>query len=100
MLRFLLTAALAVFATPGVAQSEKEVSCGYQAEVARAIQQARLDRVRERKVEEKILAGTPTWPDNYNRAIPLMVPWVYELPMKQVRDHDLGDAWNELCLKQ
>ena len=79
--------------------ASKAESCGYQAQVAGAIQQARLDRVRERKVEAHVKAAA-TWPENYNTAIPLMVPWVYQMKMRDVRKQDLAAAWKELCLQQ
>lgn len=88
------------FAAPVWAQSaDKKTSCGYQAEVVAAIQQARLDRVRERKVQAHVLEKA-TWPENYNTAIPLLTPWVYEMKMRDVRDNDLAAAWTELCLQQ
>lgn len=96
-----MAAALAtVTVAPGLAQSEdKKTSCGYQAQVVAAIQQARLDRVRERKVQERVMENA-TWPENYNTAIPLLTPWVYEMKMRDVRNNDLGAAWTELCLQQ
>lgn len=100
MRRFVFVAALAVSAAPALGQTEKETSCGYQAQVVIAIQQARLDNVRERNVKRTVLDTNPTWPDNYNAAIPLIAPWVYELPMDQVRDNNLGEVWNEMCLQQ
>lgn len=100
MMRLPLAALIAVMAGPVAAEAEKEESCGYQAKVVQAIQQARLDRVKERRVEKTILDSNPGWPENYNAAIPLITPWVYELPMKQVRNNDLGDVWIELCLQQ
>lgn len=89
---------LALLAAPALAQDSKEVSCGYQAQVVAAIQQARLDRVRERDVPETIAASNPTWPENYNAAIPLITPWVYEKRMRVVRQNDLSEAWKEVCL--
>ena len=100
MLRFTLTCALALTALPATAQSEKETSCKYQADVVAAVRQARLDRVRERKVQETVLAANPAWPENFNAAIPLVTPWVYEMARKDVRDNDLAELWNELCLAQ
>jgi hypothetical protein len=79
--------------------AEKVESCGHQAMVVAAIQQARLDRVKERKVQEHLLANA-TWPEQYNTAIPLLTPWVYEMKMREVRKKDLGAAWTELCLQQ
>ncbi|MFK7835372.1 MAG: hypothetical protein AB8B60_04065 [Sulfitobacter sp.] len=81
------------------ASSDKAVSCGHQAEVVAAIQQARLDRVKERKVQAHVMENA-TWPDNFNTAIPLLTPWVYEMKMRDVREADLAAAWTELCLAQ
>lgn len=109
MTRFALILATAAFAGPAFAQEneaqdqgvpDKQVTCGYQAEVVSAIQQARLDRVPERGVQEHILAQSPTWPEKYNNAIPLITPWVYEQKRKVIRNEDLGAAWRGLCLQQ
>lgn len=100
MLRFVLAGTLVLTALPAAAQSEKEVSCGYQAEVVAAVRQARLDRVREAKVQETVLAGDPAWPANFNNAIPLVTPWIYEMPRKDVRDNDLAKVWKDACLGQ
>lgn len=98
MLRIAIVAAL--LATPVAAQDTKEKSCKYQADVVAAIQQARLDRVKERDVVQAVADSGPTWPENYNAAIPLITPWVYEQKMRDVRNKDLGAAWLELCLQQ
>ncbi|KIC42178.1 hypothetical protein RA27_01920 [Ruegeria sp. ANG-R] len=98
MLRIAIVAAL--FATPVVAQETKEQSCKYQADVVAAIQKARLDRVKERDVAQAVADSGPTWPENYNAAIPLIAPWVYEQKMRDVRKKDLGAAWLELCMQQ
>lgn len=83
-----------------VAEDSKEQSCAYQAQVVTAIQEARKDRVRERDVAQTIADSAPEWPENYSNAIPLIAPWVYEQPMKVIRNEDLGAAWLELCLQQ
>lgn len=93
-----LAIALSLLAAPAWAADSKEASCGYQAQVVAAIQKARLDRVKERDVPEAIAASNPTWPENYNAAIPLITPWVYEKKMREVRENDLSNAWNEVCL--
>jgi hypothetical protein len=98
MLRIAIAAAL--LATPLAAAETKEQSCRYQADVVAAIQQARLDKVKERDVVEAVAETSPTWPENYNAAIPLITPWVYEQKMRDVRKKDLGAAWLELCLQQ
>lgn len=99
IMRSILAAALVVSAGTAQAASKKETDCGHQAAVVAAIQQAKLDRVSERKVPAH-LAEIATWPDNYNGAIPLMTPWVYEMKMRDVKKQDLSAAWNEMCLKQ
>lgn len=98
MLRIAIVTAL--LATPVVAQESKEQSCKYQADVVAAIQKARLDRVKERDVPQAVADSGPTWPENYNAAVPLITPWVYEQKMRDVRKKDLGEAWLELCLQQ
>ena len=97
-----LSAALlsAVLAAPVLAADTPEESCGYQADVVSAIQQARRDRVKERELSETLIAAEPEWPDNYNAAIPLIAPWIYEQKMKVIRNEDLGAVWNERCLDQ
>ncbi|WP_299368346.1 hypothetical protein [uncultured Tateyamaria sp.] len=99
MTRFALFAALTLMAAPAAAQDKAE-SCGYQADVVAAVQQARLDRVPEREVQDHILATSPAWPEQYNNAIPLIAPWVYEQKRKVIRNESLADAWTELCLQQ
>lgn len=98
MLRIALAAVL--LAAPAYAADSKQQSCQYQADVVKAIQQARLDKVKERDVPGAVAAGNPTWPENYNAAIPLITPWVYQQKMRDVRNKDLGQAWMELCVKQ
>jgi len=98
MLRFSLACALAMAGNPAFAASDKEVSCGHQADVVAAISQARLDGVKERQVEKTILSGDPDWPENYNEAIPALVPWVYQMDMTLVRENDLSALLYQQCL--
>lgn len=100
MLRQTIAAALVIIAMPASSETEKEISCGYQSDVVTAIQQARLDKVKERSVEKAVLDTNPEWPAKFNKTIPLIAPWVYELPIKQVRENDLGDVWNESCMNK
>ena len=97
-----LSAALlsAVIAAPVMAAVTAEESCGYQADVVAAIQQARLDRVKERNLAETLAAAEPAWPENFNATIPLIAPWIYEQKMKVIRKEDLGAVWKERCLEQ
>ena len=100
MIRFAIAAALTLTAAPALAQETKEESCALQAQVVAAIQQARLDRVKERDVQTHILAQDPTWPEKFNNAIPLIAPWVYEQKRRTIRNESLSDVWSELCLQQ
>ncbi|MEM9968080.1 MAG: hypothetical protein AAF755_08280 [Pseudomonadota bacterium] len=97
---FLAVAAGFIFGgvTPSAAQSAKETDCRYQARVVAAVQEARLDRVRERSVAAHV-AKNASWPEKYNAVIPLITPWVYETRMRDIRNKDLADAWLELCLQ-
>ncbi len=102
MIRFiaLLVAGLLALPVDAVAQNDKAQSCEYQSQVVAAIQAARLDRVRERDVAQAIADSDPDWPESYNNAIPLIAPWIYEQPMKIIRNEDLPAAWLEQCLQQ
>ena len=95
-----LALSLAVGSATGAAAQEgaKEEYCGQTASVVGAIQQARLDRVKERDVRDTILASDPAWPDNYDNAIVQLTPWVYEQKMRDVRKNDLGAVWSEVCI--
>lgn len=92
-------AAAALGGPVGAQTAQKIADCGHQAEVVKAIQQARLDRVAERQVQAHVLENA-TWPENFNTAIPLLTPWVYEMRMRDLRTQDLAEAWTELCLQQ
>ncbi|WP_299632059.1 hypothetical protein [uncultured Roseobacter sp.] len=97
MLRYSLVLALAWTAFPVLAQEDKEVLCGHQADIVAAIAQARLDRVSERKLPEA-LAETATWPENYNVMIPVLAPHLYGLKRKDIRNTDWRGATFEQCM--
>ena len=90
-----------IFAVLGAGSLQAQVTksdvCGNMALVASAIQKARLDKVKERDVTEVILASNPPWPERYNAAIVHMTPWVYQQKRRDLRNKDLGAAWNEVC---
>lgn len=98
-MRYGMILAMMAVGTMASAQTQKQRDCGYQAAVVAQIQQARLDRVAERQVPSHV-AERATWPENYNGAIPIMTPWVYEMKMRDVRTQDLSAAWKEMCLQQ
>jgi len=94
-----LTVLGGLMAVPALADAAKTESCTYQADVVEAVRQARIARVNERGVKGHVEAKA-TWPAQYNAAIPLVTPWVYEMKMRDVRTQDLAGAWKELCLQQ
>lgn len=87
-----------VAAQSAASQSAAQADCAYQAAVVGAVRQARLDRVKERQVPDKIAETAPGWPAKYNAVVPLVTPWVYEMKMRDVKSNDLAAAWNEMCL--
>ena len=94
----LVSALMVSGAAPAFAASKKEKDCDHQAAVVSAVQQARLDRVKERKVSEVVLAGEVTWPERYNAAIPLFAGEVYKLKMRDLKAADLGAEWKATCM--
>jgi hypothetical protein len=95
-----ITAGLLATAAPVLAQTAKETDCTYQADVVEAVRQARIERVKERKVAAHVEATAPSWPEKYNAVVPLVAPWVYEMKMSDVKANDLGAAWKEMCMGQ
>lgn len=96
---FVLTASV-LMSGPAMAQTdEKAESCGYQGDVVAAVQKARLNRVRERKVNDRILAQDNNWPEKYNAVIPLVTPWVYEMDRSDLKE-DLREVWVTACVAQ
>jgi len=98
MVRFAIAFSLACLAAPAFAQDEREASCGYQGAIATAIQTARLDGVRENRVEREILGNSPAWPASFNGAIPTIAGWIYQIDRSQLRSNDLGAIWQEQCV--
>lgn len=100
MVKYLAVSACVIaMGMPAFAASKKEVECGHQAAVVAAVQQARIERISERKVPAFVSAKA-TWPARFNTAIPLVTPWVYEMKMRDVKKQDLSAAWKEMCLGQ
>ncbi|MDF1727003.1 MAG: hypothetical protein P1U53_04545 [Sulfitobacter sp.] len=94
-------AMMAMLAPAAQAQSAKEKDCLYQGQVVAAIQQARLERVREAKVIEHV-SGAGDWPARYDNSIPIFAGWIYgsEVKMKDLREQNFGEAWRQTCLSQ
>ncbi len=99
MLRFVLALSFTCFAVAANAENTKEEVCGFQGEIAGAIQQARLQGVEERDVEKAITANGPSWPENYSKAIPTLTQWVYQTDIALVQDGDMGAFWQSECLR-
>jgi hypothetical protein len=81
------------------AQTEKELDCGYQADVAGAVQKARLDGVSERKVRKVIEESKPAWPERYSNAIPVFAGQIYQIKKADLRKTDLRAEWYGTCIK-
>ncbi|MGC3936445.1 hypothetical protein ACOTTU_01420 [Roseobacter sp. EG26] len=97
MLRYVSAFVFLLTASPVLAQDDKEVLCGHQADIVAAIAQARLDRVSERKLPQA-LAENATWPANYNGMIPVLAPHMYGLKRKELRNTDWRSATFEQCM--
>ncbi|WP_424979412.1 hypothetical protein [Leisingera sp. S232] len=97
MIRIAFAAAL--LAAPAYASETKEQSCKYQGQVMAAVQQARLDRVKQEEVEQVILDSEPEWPDAYSNAIPQLASHVYTLKRRDLKTTDLGALFEEQCLQ-
>lgn len=98
MLRSTLVLALALASVPAIAQSEKEVSCGHQADLAAAIVKARLDGVAERDLPTE-LAKVATWPAQYaDVVIPVFAPFIYEQKRSDLRKSDLRQTTFDQCM--
>ena len=101
-MRFSWVLVLGLLTAPAMADEAadaKAESCGYQGDVVAAVQQARIDRVRERRVAEHIAAQDYEWPEQYNGAIPLITPWIYEMRRADL-DEDLRAVWIAGCMAQ
>ncbi|MDE4134637.1 hypothetical protein PXK00_16080 [Phaeobacter sp. QD34_3] len=95
-----VAAILAVLSSaPAQAADSKEDSCKYQGQVMAAVQAARMDRVKQEKVEEVILASDPAWPEQYSKAIPQLTEHVYGMKRRDLRNADLGAIFEQQCLE-
>ena len=93
-----LPLALALMTTAVSAETDKEKDCGYQADVAGAVQKARLDGVSEKKVRASIEATNPAWPERYNNAIPVLAAQIYQIKKRNLKKIDLRSEWLGTCL--
>lgn len=93
-----MAAGLIATGSTGFAASKKEQDCKHQADIVRAVQQARMNRVAERKVTETVLAGEVTWPERFNPAIAIFAGEMYKFKRRDLQGTDQAKAWFELCL--
>ncbi|MBO9472573.1 hypothetical protein J7413_03395 [Shimia sp. R10_1] len=96
MIRYVL--AFALMGTLAQAADNREEVCSQQGTVMSAIQEARLDRVRESKLEAHLLENNPGWPDSYKVAIQQFAPIVYAAKRKDLKNVDLGAQITQQCL--
>ncbi len=97
LIRF--AAVLNLVAAPLAAQeSSKEETCALQASVVGAIQQARLDRVKQDEVVPTLIAANPDWPDAMADAMPALVGWIYGQKRRDLRKVSLAEVSEQQCL--
>lgn len=97
MVRFML-AALLMSSAAHATEAAKEEVCKYQGAVIKAVQEARLDRVKEADLEAYLLDNDPSWPENYNIAISKFAPIVYAAKRRDLKQVDLGQEIEQQCL--
>ncbi|WP_293573107.1 hypothetical protein [Phaeobacter sp.] len=90
--------AVVLSAAPAFAEDSKEDSCRYQGQVMSAVQQARLDGVKQEDVVETIVAAEPAWPDAYSNALPQLSAHIYGLRKRDLRKTDFGAILEQQCL--
>jgi hypothetical protein len=98
-MRFRLFAMIAFCVSPmTLAAAEKEEACRLQADVVAAVQQARLDRVKQDKVIDTVFEANPDWPAAMRDAMPPTVDWVYSMKRRDLRKVELGPVAETQCL--
>lgn len=93
-----LMAAMAICATPALAQSEKESSCRIQGELMGLIQQARLDGVRQANLTETVAAARPDFSEKLLQTVPNLGSFVYDQRRRDLRKLDLAALTEQQCL--
>lgn len=96
MIRIAAALAVILSATPLAAQTTAD-DCTYQSRVVAALQKARLAGVEESDAEPNVLDAGRDWPENYDAAIPLIAPWVYEQSLEDLKQEDLSALWLDAC---
>ncbi|WP_333683016.1 hypothetical protein [Pontibaca methylaminivorans] len=96
MIRIAAALAAFLFAMPLAARDTPD-DCTYQARVVAALQQARLAGTSEPDAPQAVFGAGRDWPENYDAAIPLIAPWVYEQPLEALKQEDLSTLWLDAC---
>ena len=100
MLRlFLMACLVAAFGGGAAATEEKERACALNGEIMGAIQQARLDRVKEDVLADRLMSANPHWPESIRQTIPAMASFVYAQKRRDLRKFDYAVTTREQCLQ-
>ena len=86
-------------ATPADAQSQKERTCAIQGAVMGAVQQARLDGVRQNKLVEAVQQANPDLSEEVLATVPAIGSHVYGIKKRDLRKVDLGQIAQTQCLE-
>ncbi len=97
-MRYLITAALLALPMPGFASEAKE-ACALQGQMMGAVQSAYMERVKQAKAVEHVIAANPDWPEGVADALPALVNYVYGYKRRQLKDVDLGAQTETTCLE-
>ncbi|TCL09926.1 hypothetical protein BXY66_1993 [Shimia isoporae] len=98
-LRGVTALALGVTLVMPASAGEKEDTCKLQGEVMGAVQQARLERVKQGDVVDTVMAANPDWPASMAAAMPQVVDFVYSQKRKDLKKVDLSQTAEAQCLE-
>ncbi|MEM6941525.1 MAG: hypothetical protein AAF943_13005 [Pseudomonadota bacterium] len=88
-----------VFASPVVAQADRDAECALQGDLFRLIQQARLDGVRVGQVPAAVAEARPQYSEKLLATVPQLANYVYaEFTKRQLRNLDLGEQTRQQCV--
>ena len=79
------------------AETSKQEDCAFQGAIVGALAQAKIDRVPENKATDHVIASA-TWPEKYNRVVPIFAGEIYKLKRRDLRKSDQGALWEQVCL--
>lgn len=79
------------------ADAAKQEDCAHQGAIVSAVVQAKLDRVPEKRASEHVIADA-TWPEKYNKVVPMFTGEIYKLKRRDLKKSDQGALWEQVCL--